>query len=467
MVNSDVARMEYTTVAGVTEYAIGFQYLWNNDDTPQIMVYTGSVANTPLVYGTDYTISQDGLSIVLAEEPEVGTKLVIVRDVPFTQTSDYTIGRIDPDQIERDLDLIVMREQEINVVCERVDDSVNDISDELSSLEHEVSGLQTSIDNKQDTISDLAAIRAGASAGATAVQPSDLSTVATSGSYNDLSNKPTLGTAAAENVSAFATAAQGAKADTAVQPGALATVATSGSYNDLSNKPTLGTAAAASASDFATAAQGAKADTAVQSGDLAQVATSGSYNDLLNKPTIPSAQVNSDWNANSGVAQILNKPILGTAASADTTDFATAAQGAKIDDVINQAGRLVGVGLEIKESGTNTREFMVDAFDGMLYISGIPTSGGGEDGAKFILHKSGALMVSTQNDAPGSFGMYGSPADTIYVNKISHGTTLGNDIQVPNVSGTMLVATPPTTDGTYVLKATVLGGTATYTWVAE
>lgn len=36
-----------------------------------------------------------------------------------------------------------------------------------------------------------------------------------------------------------ATAAQGTKADTAVQPGDLATVATSGSYNDLLNKPTI------------------------------------------------------------------------------------------------------------------------------------------------------------------------------------------------------------------------------------
>ena len=56
-----------------------------------------------------------------------------------------------------------------------------------------------------------------------------LSKVATSNNYNDLSNRP-----------------------------ALKTVATSGSYNDLSNKPTL-----------------------------AKVATSGSYNDLSNKPSIP------------------------------------------------------------------------------------------------------------------------------------------------------------------------------------
>lgn len=43
---------------------------------------------------------------------------------------------------------------------------------------------------------------------------------------------------------------------------------------------------------------------------LATVATSGSYNDLSNKPTIPAAQVQSDWNANSGMGQILNKPVL-------------------------------------------------------------------------------------------------------------------------------------------------------------
>lgn len=46
--------------------------------------------------------------------------------------------------------------------------------------------------------------------------------------------------------------------------------------------------------------------------NLKTVATSGSYNDLTNKPTIPAAQVNADWNANSGVARILNKPTIPT-----------------------------------------------------------------------------------------------------------------------------------------------------------
>jgi hypothetical protein len=55
--------------------------------------------------------------------------------------------------------------------------------------------------------------------------------------------------------------------------------------------------------------------TASQVTGLATVATSGSYTDLLNTPTIPAAQVNSDWNATSGIAQILNKPVLATVAT--------------------------------------------------------------------------------------------------------------------------------------------------------
>lgn len=59
----------------------------------------------------------------------------------------------------------------------------------------------------------------GASTWADIAGKPTFSTVATSGSYTDLLNKPTLGTAAATNASAYATAAQGAKADTASQPG--------------------------------------------------------------------------------------------------------------------------------------------------------------------------------------------------------------------------------------------------------
>lgn len=168
-----------------------------------------------------------------------------------------------------------------------------------------------------------------------------LAAVATSGSYNDLNdkpsiptqvqsnwtqsdsgnvefikNKPVLGTAAFAQSSDFATSLQGSKADTALQ-GPV-------SYSSLTDKPTLGTASTQDSTAFATASQGAKADTALQppvtwsnvteKPSFSAVATSGSYNDLSNKPTIPT-QVNADWNASSGVAQILNKPALSTVAT--------------------------------------------------------------------------------------------------------------------------------------------------------
>lgn len=95
---------------------------------------------------------------------------------------------------------------------------------------------------------------------------SSLATVATTGDYDDLVNKPSI--------------SGQANADWE---------ATSG-VEEILNKPTLGSAAAADISDFATSAQGAIADTAVQPGDLAAVATSGSYNDLDDKPTIPTTK---------------------------------------------------------------------------------------------------------------------------------------------------------------------------------
>ena len=66
-----------------------------------------------------------------------------------------------------------------------------------------------------------------------------------SNNLSDLSSAATartnlgLGTAATTASTDYATAAQGSLADSAVQPGDLATVATSGSYNDLTDLPSL------------------------------------------------------------------------------------------------------------------------------------------------------------------------------------------------------------------------------------
>lgn len=79
--------------------------------------------------------------------------------------------------------------------------------------------------------------------------------------------------------------------------------------------------------------------TKANSSSLSTVATTGSYNDLTNKPTIPAAQVNSDWNASSGVAQILNKPTLATVATSgsynDLTDKPVIPSGVTVDQTLD------------------------------------------------------------------------------------------------------------------------------------
>lgn len=70
----------------------------------------------------------------------------------------------------------------------------------------------------------------------------------------------------------------------------LAAVATSGSYNDLSNKPTIPTVVDVVADNNANAVSSNAVYDAValkaSSADLATVATSGSYNDLTDKPSL-------------------------------------------------------------------------------------------------------------------------------------------------------------------------------------
>lgn len=105
---------------------------------------------------------------------------------------------------------------------------------------------------------------------------SGLSGVATSGSYNDLSNKPDL--------SVYA------------QSSSLATVATSGSYNDLENKPSIPTVPT-NVSSFNNDSGYITKDVNdltnyTTTSNLATVATSGDYDDLENKPTIPVVPTN-------------------------------------------------------------------------------------------------------------------------------------------------------------------------------
>jgi hypothetical protein len=65
---------------------------------------------------------------------------------------------------------------------------------------HVTTSDKSTWNGKQDAISDLNTIRTGAGLGATAVQPGDLATVATTGSYNDLLDLPTIPTVPVQDV---------------------------------------------------------------------------------------------------------------------------------------------------------------------------------------------------------------------------------------------------------------------------
>ncbi len=250
---------------------------------------------------------------------------------------------------------------------------------------------------KQAAISDLATIRSGAGKGATAVQPGDLATVATSGSYADLTNKPTIPTVDSALSSTSTNAIQNKVVNDALAGKAnaththasdditgLATVATSGSYTDLTNKPTipaavtettvsgwgftknagtvtsvkingtsktpasgvvdLGTVITAHQdisgkqdviSDLATIRSGAgKGATAVQPGDLATVATSGSYTDLTNKPTIPT--VTDTYSATSTSAMSGKAVASAISNKMDKVTLATVATSGSYNDLTNK-----------------------------------------------------------------------------------------------------------------------------------
>lgn len=128
----------------------------------------------------------------------------------------------------------------------------------------------------------------------------EVASVAMSGEYDDLKHKPTI-------------------PEMPEMPD-FADVAMTGDYNDLANKPII-------------------PDEVVMP-DLAAVATSGSYADLINKPSIPEPFVMPTLStvATTGdYSDLLGKPTIGSAASKNSIEFATSAQGAKADSALQSS----------------------------------------------------------------------------------------------------------------------------------
>jgi len=109
-------------------------------------------------------------------------------------------------------------------------------------------------------------------------------TVATTGSYTDLINKP-VNVSAFTNDAGYITSAALTWSNVTGKP-TFATVATTGSYTDLINKP-VNVSAFTNDAAYITAASLTWSNVTGKP-TFATVATTGSYTDLINKPTIPS-----------------------------------------------------------------------------------------------------------------------------------------------------------------------------------
>lgn len=239
MVNTDVAKVMYATVADATHvYPVPFTPL--DDMATGHPALSVSLSGTALNYGADYTYSAEGVQLVVA--PEAGQQLVIAQGQPFTQNIDLSFGLIDPEQIEAGFDQSVIRDQQIRDAAKTAQDTADaattdaatalstaneakTTADTASATATEAKGAASdayelaktanlkattatstantakataeaaqtkataaentanaaldAVADKQDVIPDLETIRAGAAKGATAVQPAAIADMET------------------------------------------------------------------------------------------------------------------------------------------------------------------------------------------------------------------------------------------------------------------------------------------------
>lgn len=255
----------------------------------------------------------------------------------------------------------------------------------------------------------------GADNTSTYVEADELAAVATSGSYNDLLNKPTIPTV---NNATLTIQKNGADVQTFTanqSTNATANITVPTKTSDLTNNGADNTS------------------TYVEADELATVATSGNYSDLSGKPTIPAAQVNSDWNANSGVAEILNKPTIPTVNDATLT--------------INQNGAQAGTFTANASSNTTISltdtkySDMVGATSGTAGASGLVPQPSAGDEAKVLSGAATWVAQPTVNDATLTIQQNGTSLGTFTANASSNATV---DVNAPKL--TSLVGSVQTSD---------------------
>lgn len=251
------------------------------------------------------------------------------------------------------------------------------------------SAMNTALAGKQDVISDLSDIRAGAALGDTAVQPADLATVAESGNYEDLNNKPDL--------SVFAETAD------------LATVALTGDYADLSGTPSIPTSTSdlTNNSGYITSAEAPVQDvtvngTSVLSNGVAAVTVPTATSDLTNDSNfitladVP-AQVQANWleSDTSAASYIQNKPqnLVQDASYVHTDENFTSAEKTKLSGI--EAGAQVNTVTDVEVDGVS----VVSQGVASITLPTVPVTDVTVNGTSVVSNGTAAVVVPAQQQA--------------------------------------------------------------------
>ena len=185
----------------------------------------GNVYNVTDAFTTDSRFIEGA-----GKEYPAGTNIVIINTDGTTYKFDVLVGMVDLSNYQT----LITSTNKLNA----------DLVDDSSSTNKFVTAAnKTTWNNKQDTISDLSTIRSGAEAGATALQPN---TAITAGTHTKITYDSKGLVTAGTNLTAsdipdisatYQTKITSTNKIPASNISGLATVATSGSYNDLSDKP--------------------------------------------------------------------------------------------------------------------------------------------------------------------------------------------------------------------------------------
>ncbi|SAK46424.1 hypothetical protein AWB76_00910 [Caballeronia temeraria] len=305
----------------------------------------------------------------------------------------------------------------------------------IDSTIQDVIAAAAAVDGKVDA---AAAQAAAASASAAAAATSE-----TNAAASESAASASAGTSAtqASNASASSLAA-GNSATQAAGSAAAASSSQTAAANSAAAASQSQTAAATSETNAAnSAAAAAQSATAASQTfvSLAPVATSGKYADLTGAPAIPAAQVNADWNAASGVAQVLNKPTLFSGSYTDLTNKPTipAAYTLPTASASTLGGVKVGSGLSI--------------------TSGVLSATAAAQVNSDWNAVSGAAQILNKPTIPAAYTLPTASASTLGGVMVGSGLSISNGVLSANVQSSG-VTTFNTRSGAVTLTASDISG---------